>query len=196
MIRRLINDHTGSSAAEFAMVLPLLLIFLLGIVDGGRWLWTLNRAEKAAQMGARFAVVAEPVTSAINGSYLGVDGLTQGDAIPSSEFGKIRCTDTACTCDTTPCPSGTFTQQNFRNIVDRMRLFMPEIQYSNVTVFYSSSGLGYAGNPNGADLSPLVTIQLNGLQFTPVTSFLFVTMNVPAATTSLTAEDLRGSQSN
>jgi len=178
------------------MVLPLLLIFLLGIVDAGRWLWTLNRAEKAAQMGARFAVVAEPVTSAINSSYLGVDGLTQGDAIPSSEFGTISCTDSSCTCVTTPCPAGTFTQQNFRNIVDRMRLFMPQIQYSNVTVDYSSSGLGYAGDPNGADLSPLVTIKLNGLQFTPVTSFLFVTMAVPTATTSLTAEDLRGSQSN
>jgi len=196
MIRRFINDRAGSSAAEFALVLPLLLIFLLGIVDAGRWLWTLNRAEKAAQMGARFAVVADPVTSAINSSYLGVDGLTQGDAIPSSEFGKIECTDSLCRCTTSPCPSGTFTQQNFRNIVDRMRLFMPEIQYSNVKVYYSSSGLGYAGNPNGADMSPLVTIELSQLQFTPVTSFLFVTMPMPTTTTSLTAEDLSGSQSN
>src|SRR3569833_1308340 len=76
MIRRFIYDRAGSSAAEFALVLPLLLIFLLGIVDAGRWLWTLNRAEKAAQMGARFAVDADPVTSAVSSSYLGVDGLT------------------------------------------------------------------------------------------------------------------------
>jgi Flp pilus assembly pilin Flp len=196
MMRRLIHDRSGASAAEFAIVLPLLLIFLLGIVDAGRWLWTFNRAEKAAQMGARFAVVADPVTSAIDSSFLGVGGLTQGDAIPASDFGQISCTDSACNCDTDPCPTGTFTQQNFRNIVDRMRLLMPQIQYSNVTVIYSSSGLGYAGNPNGADISPLVTVKLSGLQFTPITSFLLLTMPIPAATTSLTAEDLSGSQSN
>ena len=196
MMRKLVHDRSASSAAEFALVLPLLLIFLLGIIDAGRWLWTFNRAEKAAQMGARFAVVANPVTSAIGSSFLGVDGLTQGDAIPASEFGKLTCTDSSCNCTTDPCPTGTFTQQDFRNIVDRMRLFMPEIQYSNVTVEYSSSGLGYAGNPNGADLSPLVTVKLSGLQFTPITSFLLISMPVPSATTSLTAEDLSGSQSN
>lgn len=203
-MHKLIHDRSGSSAAEFAMVLPLLLIFLLGIVDAGRWLWTFNRAEKAAQMGARFAVVADPVTSAISSSYLGVGGLTQGDAIPASDFGKITCTATgsvssvtaSCSCTTTPCPAGTASNAAFQNVMDRMRAFMPEIQPSNLTIVYSSSGLGYAGNPNGADLSPLVTISLSGLQFTPITSFLLISMPVPAASTSLTAEDLSGSQAN
>lgn len=204
MIRKLIHDRSGASAAEFAIVLPLLLIFLLGIIDAGRWLWTFNRAEKAAQMGARFAVVGDPVTSAVDSSYLGVDGLTQGDAIPASEFGKITCTATgttgaltaSCTCSTAPCPSGTASNTAFENIFDRMHLFLPEIEPSNVTIEYSSSGLGYAGNPNGADLSPLVTVSLSGLQFTPMTSFLLMSIALPTATTSLTAEDLSGSQSN
>ena len=204
MTRNLIHDHSGSSAAEFAIVLPLLLIFLLGIVDSGRWLWTFNRAEKAAQMGARFAVVANPVTSAINSSYLGVGGLTQGDAIPASAFGKITCTATGtvsavtatCSCTTSPCPTGTANNLAFQNIMNRMRGFLPEIQPSNLTIEYSSSGLGYAGNPNGADISPLVTVKLSGLQFTPIASFLLVLMPRPAATTSLTAEDLSGSDSN
>jgi Flp pilus assembly protein TadG len=196
MMRRLLHDRSGASAAEFAIVLPLLLVLLFGIIDAGRWMWTFNRAQKAAQMGARFAVVATPVTSAIESSYLGVGGLTQGDAIPASDFGKITCTDSSCTCTTAPCPSGTFSQQSFRNIVDRIRFFMPGVDYSNVTVEYSSSGLGYAGNPNGADLSPLVTVKLAGLQFTPLTSFLLMTMPIPTATTSLTAEDLSGSDSN
>ena len=204
MMRRLFHDRSGASAAEFAIVLPLLLIFLLGIVDAGRWLWTFNRAEKAAQMGARFAVVADPVTSAIDSSYLGVGGLTQGDAIPASDFGKITCTGTGslssptatCNCTTTPCPTGTDSNDAFKAIVGRMNLLMPEIQPSNVTVTYSSSGLGYAGNPNGADISPLVTVTLSGLRFTPITSFLLVSIPMTAATTSLTAEDLSGSQSN
>jgi hypothetical protein len=205
MMRRLLIDRSAASAAEFAIVLPLLLIFLLGIIDAGRWMWTYNRAEKAAQMGARFAVVGDPISPGIISSFLGVGGLTQGDLIPASDFGLVTCTGSgtsgsvtaSCTCTTTPCPSlGTADGTAFENIVDRMKLFLPEIDYPNVTIQYSSSGLGYAGTPNGRDVSPLVTVKLSGLQFTPLTSFLLASFPIPQATTTLTAEDLRGHESN
>jgi hypothetical protein len=77
-----------------------------------------------------------------------------------------------------------------------MKLYLPQLNYSNVSLEYSSSGLGYAGNPNGPDLSPLVTVKLTGLQFTPLTTLMLAVMNMPTFTTSLTAEDLSGSQSN
>lgn len=200
--RRIRLDQSGSSAVEFALVLPLLLLLLFGIIDVGRWIWTYNEAEKAAQMGARFAVVSNSVTSGLNSSYVGVSGLTQGDVIPASAFGKITCTDTSCTCTTGPCPTlGTFTQQNFRNVVDRMRLFLPGLQYSNVKIEYSSSGLGYAGSPVLPDLSPLVTVKIGenpatALQFRPLTILAITSVNMPTFTTTLSAEDLSGSVSN
>ena len=84
---------------EFGLILPLLLLFLLGIIDAGRFLWEFNRAEKATQAGARFAVVSDPVAPGlITADYVGVGGLTQGDIIPASAFGKVTCTSTACTC--------------------------------------------------------------------------------------------------
>jgi Flp pilus assembly protein TadG len=196
MMRRLLSDRTGASAAEFALVLPLLLLLLFGIIDGGRWLWTYNRAAKATQMGARFAVVATPVSSAISNSYIGQcsPALTQGDLIPANCFSTITCTDASCT-------SGTRDQVAFRKIVDRMKLFMPEISYANVAVEYSPSGLGYAGDPNGTDLKPLVTVRIGGspvtaLQFRPIVSLMLGTVTMPRFTTTLTAEDLTGSQSN
>lgn len=209
MIRKIIQDRSGSSAVEFAIVLPLLLVFLLGLIDAGRWLWTYNRAEKATQMGARFAVVTDPISPGISTSYLGVGGLTQGDIIPASAFGKITCTGSGsgasvtatCTCTTAPCPAlGTASSTSFNNILQRMQLFLPELSASNVAVEYSSSGLGYAGDPYGRDLSPIVTVKIGGpataLSFTPITSFLLTTMSMPTSTTSLTAEDLNGSDSN
>jgi hypothetical protein len=63
-------------------------------------------------------------------------------------------------------------------------------------VKYSGSGLGFAGDPNGAEVSPLVTVELTGLQFTPITSLLFQNITMPSFSTTLTAEDLSGSQSN
>jgi hypothetical protein len=208
MTSRLLLDRTGSSAAEFALVLPLLLIFLFGIIDAGRWMWTYNRAEKAAQEGTRFAIVTDPISPGIGSSYVGVSGLTQGDAIPASAFGKITCIGggtvasptASCSCATAPCPAlGATSNTAFANIIERMRFFLPGLQPSNVTIEYSSSGLGYAGNPYGADLSPLVTVKIGTptpLQFKPTTTLLLATMNMPSLTTSLTAEDLIGSHSN
>ena len=63
---RLLRDRSAASAAEFALVLPLLIVFLLGIIDAGRFMWEYNEAEKATQMGARYAVVADPAATGLS----------------------------------------------------------------------------------------------------------------------------------
>src|SRR5689334_406020 len=103
MTRPLLQSRSGASAAEFALVLPIL---LLGIIDAGRWLWTYNRAEKVTQMGARFAAVAAPIANQVNASFNGVTcggtTLTQGDLIPASCFTKVTCTSDGTTTTCTP----------------------------------------------------------------------------------------------
>lgn len=201
--RRLLSDTNASSAAEFALVVPLLILLLFAVIDGGRWLWEYNRIEKATQMGARFAVVTDPPAAGITStSYVGISGLTQGDPIPLAAFGTIRCTSSGCSCLVTPCPSiGTVTASNFTAIVNRMKLFAGEISAANVTVDYSGSGLGYAGNPNGADISPIVRITVGSptaMNFQPLSYLTFkqTGITMPTFTAALTAEDLSGSASN
>jgi TadE-like protein len=202
MRRRFLHDCRGDSAAEFALVLPLLLILLFGIIDGGRLLWDVNRAEKATQAGARFAVVADPLAPGLaTADYLGVGGLTQGDIIPASAMGTVTCTQNGC-CNpasscTTPYPAlGTFDQNVFDKIYGRMHAYDAAIQKQNIVVSYRGSGLGFAGDPNGPQISPIVTVELTGLQFQPITSLLFATFNLPDFRTTLTAEDLSGTASN
>ena len=204
MMRALLRDRSGSSATEFAMVLPLLLILLFGVIDGGRWMWANNQAEKATQMGARFAVVSNYVSSAIGQSYLGLCSppLTQGDPIPADCFSKVTCTSSGC-------DSGTFDSAAFTAIYDRMHDHLPQLAQENVTVEYSPSGLGYAGNPysiydsdgnlvhQAADVAPLVTVKLSSLQFQPVVCLISLcSFPLPSAKTTLSSEDLAGSQSN
>jgi hypothetical protein len=66
---------------------------------------------------------------------------------------------------------------------------------ANVVVRYRGSGLGFAGDPTGSDVAPLVTVELRNLTFTPITSFLLATLTMPKFSTTLTAEDLTGTVS-
>jgi hypothetical protein len=201
MIRRLlISDNRGASAAEFALVLPLLLLLMLGIIDAGRYLWEINRAEKAAQMGARLAVVTTPVSTGLaNQDYLGVGGLTQGDIIPASALSPISCERTSCACSGS-CPTNATTSDAdaFDRILVRMQGFKRDIAPSDVTIIYQGSGLGYAGNPHGMDISPIVTVAVSGAQFTPITTMFFgaPSFPLPSIKTTLTAEDSVGTASN
>jgi Flp pilus assembly protein TadG len=207
IVRSLLRDQSGA-AAEFALVLPIALIFIFGIIDAGRFMWAYNRAEKATQVGARAAVVTNVISTGLGTQdYVGVNGLTQGDRIPASALSPVTCSCTggtlACTCSGT-CPTGYATADTtgFNYVVARMQQMEPRINQDNVQVIYRGSGLGFAGDPNGIQVSPLVTVKLSNspsataLKFTPITSLLFATITMPTFSTTLTGEDLSGTQSN
>jgi Flp pilus assembly pilin Flp len=204
MIRALIKDRAGAGAAEFALVLPLLITFLFGIIDSARLAWDYNRIAKATQMGARMAVVTNVLDSGlVDESYLGYergDGsvLTQGDRIPKDALGQLICTEDGCTCAVEgECPeSGTFNDTAFDAIVSRMQAIYPEVTADKVRVTYSGSGLGYAGDPTGMDISPTVTVSVVGMVFEPIALLTLVDLPLPDFRTSLTMEDGAGSTSN
>lgn len=192
IFHRLMRDCRGASAAEFAMVLPLLLIFLLGIVDIGRLMWTWNRAEKATQMGVRYAIVTNfvPATLATQNFALS-NGVPGGDPVPTSVFDST-------TCDNVGCSNGWgYDSTAFANIVARMNAMMPEITAADVVIDYQNVGLGYAGDPHGPDVAPLITVRLRNLDFEPIMFTLFgATINLPSFRAALTAEDGVGTVSN
>ncbi len=55
--RRRAEGDAGASAVEFALVAPLLLILVFGIIDLGRAYSTLNQLAASAREGARYAAV-------------------------------------------------------------------------------------------------------------------------------------------
>lgn len=182
------------------MVLPLLLIFLLGIIDAGRFMWEYNRAEKATQMGTRYAVVTETVLG--DGfedySFATDDGILAGNAVPTANFDTATCNWTTCTCTGgSVCGSVDHDPDAFAAIVARMAAMYPPITAQNVTVEYRNVGLGYAGDPNGPDVAPLVTVRLTGLAFQPITFVLFGgDIAMPDFRAALTLEDGSGNVSN
>lgn len=199
------RSRAASTAGEFGLVAPLLITFLLGTVDVGRFLWTCNRAEKATQMGVRYAVATDIIPSGLVGySFATNGGVPQGDPIPSSLFTSANCVEStggtvSCTCVPTTCPGGNAVNTAaFNNIVARMKLFYPELTADKVLINYTYSGLGYAGDPNGIDVAPLVTIKLQNMTFTPMLLRFFSSSSVslPGFSAALTLEDGSGSVSN
>lgn len=199
---RLIDSNDGATAAEFAMVLPLLIILLLGMIDVGRYMWSINEVEKATQIGARTAVVTDMVATDLGTTNFG-SSLGQGATIPTSAFGQMHCDKfsgtLSCTCDSncTGIGMGASTTA-FDRITKRMRQIAPLIKDTNVQIVYTNSGLGYAGDPNGPDVAPIVTLKTNDqVPFVPlVFQFFGARLKLPSEQASMTLEDASGTTSN
>lgn len=196
---RLLHNERAAAGAEFALVLPLLILFIFGLIDAGRFIWEYNRAEKATQMGARYAVVTEMVPSGLElYSFALSDSILAGNPVPTANFSSATCTISSCTCTGGGiCGSIGHDSVAFGQIVDRMQAMYPPIADSNVIVEYRNVGLGYAGDPNGPDVAPMVTVRLTGLTFQPLTTMFFGTgVSMPDFRAALTLEDGSGSVSN
>jgi len=85
---------------------------------------------------------------------------------------------------------------SWTQLVARMRQIDPAIKDTNVQVEYRGSGVGFAGDPTGMDIVPIVTVQLTGMTFRPLTLLSIKVMDMPDFHSSLTAEDSIGTQSN
>jgi Flp pilus assembly protein TadG len=201
-VRRFVCDRSAATAAEFTMVLPLLILFIFGIIDVGRLMWEWNQAEKATQMGVRYAVVTDMVpTGLANYDFTALSGVLQGAPVSATTFPGVSCTGTGsaatCTCKGTCAFPLTASSAAFNNIVTRMNLMDGRITAANVVVDYDPSGLGFAGNPYGADVAPIVTVRLRNMQFQSLISQFFGgSLNMAGFDSSLTMEDASGTVSN
>ena len=54
------NKGKGQGLVEFALILPILLMLLLGIVEGGRIIWAYVTVQNAAREATRYAVTGRP----------------------------------------------------------------------------------------------------------------------------------------
>jgi Flp pilus assembly protein TadG len=59
--RKLAHDQHGATALEFAFVVPLLLLLLLGTIDLGRLLWTRAALDYAVAQAARCMAVSPQI---------------------------------------------------------------------------------------------------------------------------------------
>lgn len=116
----------GAAAVEFALVLPLLLLIVFGIIDFGRALNAQITLTQAAREGARLDAVGDAQGTVIAGTQQAATGLSQ------------------VSVQVTPCPPGVAPANNATVSVS--------YQFSFITPIGAIAGL--IGNPGGIG-SPL-----------------------------------------
>jgi hypothetical protein len=201
------RDQTGAVFAEFAILLPIVVVVVCGSIDFLYAFYQLNAAAKAVEIGARIAAVSDAVADGLNG--LSNEAVLKG-AEPGAPFPSftVTCIEGACSCAGT---CGAMTQNPFdqaamnRIVYGRGRAacgvaasyyaigmcdVLASIRPANVVVVYSQTGLGYAGRPGGP--VPTITVSLRGMQFEFffLTTLLRIHIAIPAMTTTITGEDL------
>jgi hypothetical protein len=205
---RLVRDGRGSHSVELVYVLGGLTLLTAGIVDFGRAVFDWNAVEKAVQVGAREAVVRDPIALPIKTYFecnppadpsdpntgLGAWCADANGALKAQcNFGTVVCTSTGCTRNGTGLASTKVDQTIFNSILAAMHGALPRLQPENVTIRYTPTALGFIGKPKGP--IPEVTAQVSNVPFNfslleVFGNFTGVTLTVPTLSVTLTGEDL------
>lgn len=92
------TEH-GGTALEFAWVIPVLLLLVLGLIDLGRWLAAAASLHEAARLGARVAVVCDlgdpQVDSRALARLVGLNTLAQAPTLSVSRE-PAGCSSATC----------------------------------------------------------------------------------------------------
>jgi len=188
------RDRRGITSLEFAMVLTVFLVLVLGVVDFARALWQWNLAARATQVGVRAAAVQDP--AALNVRRLdGMLFVPIGDPVPVFALNPnpTLCARNGCGASLASLDAALLDAGAFQDIVARMSAYNRRIGPENVMIEYRHVGFGLAGNPDGPDIDPMITVSLRGLRFEFLAlGFLRLpAITLPAFRTSLSAEDGR-----
>ena len=191
MLKHFIRDQGGASAAEFAIILLLLMILTFGVMDMGYALWQWNNAEKAGQFGARLAAISTPLAPGLATYECGTAATTAGQPCSQggNNFGIVTCTGTVTGTDCTG--SYGVSQAEAARLLARMQTIFPRIQAENLIVEYQDLQLAFdgRGSPVASVTVRIVNVNFEFLILNALLGFNPIAM--PEFRTTLTTEDLR-----
>ena len=194
------EHRSGAAAVEVALLAPVFVVALLAIFDLGLYFWRWNQAVEAARVGARLAVVSDPVSSDLT-SMTGLEtGVAAGQ--PVGQYERV--------CAPAACSGGVYSAAAMARIYygpgtqacdDTVRTehagmcdVLPTLRQADVTVSYRASGVDTAGVVGA--LKPLVSVRVSGADPHLVFIDHFVPgrfTTLPDAEVTVLAEDLRTS---
>lgn len=163
-LRRFVRQESGAAMLEYAIVLPLFLLLILGIIDFGRYSGNFVMVQKALERGARIAAVRPAVCAGVPQTHVRAP-VGAGEIPP--KFGTSCSAGTVCeNPGPITCPLDT-NNATGAEIWNRIAAVMPNgVTATQVSVSYAyDPNLGFVGGP----YVPLVTVELTTATFDFVT---------------------------
>jgi hypothetical protein len=177
-------NRDGLATIDFVVIFFGLIALLFFVVELTLYLFFMASLEKAAEAGARAAVVSPPVIASyprtIQRSASGIYGYKcSHPSAPCVPIATQGCTGAACE------------PTSFNRILAHIRGFNGRIQAQNVTVTYADAGIGFAGGPT----VPMVTVTISNVPFqTGILGLLLSSTGnlavLPSRAANMTGEDL------
>jgi hypothetical protein len=161
LLRRAIGDEGGGVLVELAMVLPVFLLLMFGLIDFGRMGYEYVMASKATDVAARLAVARPPACPGV------VERNERGStgALPVPPRFGTACGSTAGVCATpaTVTCLASLDNPTVAEIWGRIEALMPGYATpANLRFSYSADqNLGFLGGP----YVPVVTVEVVDLDF-------------------------------
>lgn len=146
--RTLRRDASGASAAEFALVLPIMTVLLFGAVDVSGLAWAQMQVGAAARAGSTYALTHGYDVTAITSAVTGATGfpVTAGDISQSAGCPNDESGITLVADDATPCPDSGETPGDYVTV--------------NADGTYSTI-FGWPGLPDSVDLSARSQVRIS-----------------------------------
>ena len=98
----------GVATVEFAVVAIVFFSLLLGIMEFGRWMFTLNAASEATRLGARLAVVCSPSEAPLIQQRMSQMTVSIPPAAMAIEYRPTGCDAASCKTVTARLQGATF----------------------------------------------------------------------------------------
>lgn len=147
LLRRFWRHARGVVAIEFAFLVPVLVLFTMGVLEFGLILFDYQRAGEATRRAVRDLVINPPLAT--------LDILVNdGTVVCTGSGGVVSCTGGAVQKDA---------DTTFALLYDKMQNIFSDIEPQNVSITYNAtSGIDKATNPGV--VTPLVTLSLTGMR--------------------------------
>jgi TadE-like protein len=203
---KLLRDTTGSVLVESTLVIPLFFLLALGTVDVAYMLFDWALANKAAYVGARTAVVSDPVASTIpNIAYTPTQLQNLGQPCFDGSGNNINCPSASSVCTSGGCTNSFgYDDLAFAAVLTAMKNVFPRLAAANLQIRYQTNGAGFVGQPNSGNPAQFslpmdVTVSITGMthQFYfigPILSFfggtIAATPAIPAFASTMQSEDM------
>jgi Flp pilus assembly protein TadG len=169
-----LRNASGATLLEYTVVFPVFLLVVFGTLDVTLMLYEWSQASKAAYMGARLAVVSNPVAGGLTPNYAAIatqSGNLCFNAATGNASSAANCPSVNVTCIAGSGTSGSctpnshsFSNTAFAPILAEMQRVYPALTRQNVQITYESSGLGYVGRPT-IPMNVTVSIRCRSHQF-------------------------------